>query len=101
VALRPRGFELITFAPIDAGFAAIGLADKFNSAGAVGGIRRGRAGAVEVALRDGGEFVAWCERRPGAVGVDSREADFDYDAGSGALHVAVRGSGEHAVEIAW
>ena len=46
ITLAPGEGELVSFAPIERGFAAIGLADKLNS----------------------GDFLAWAQQRPAAGG---------------------------------
>jgi raffinose synthase len=78
VRLSSLGAEVFTFVPIDDGVAPIGLADKFNSAGAV--TAKGWDGrAYQVALRDGGRFAAFVERRPSAVVVDGEAHVFSYE----------------------
>ncbi len=101
VSLAERGFEVFTWVPVERGFAPIGLADKVNSAGAV--VRHAWTGdrACEIALRDGGEFVAWCEAAPVRVEVDGRPAEFRHDASARALRVAIERGGRRVVRIAW
>jgi raffinose synthase len=89
VSLPGLGFELVTLAPITDGFAAIGLADKFNSGGCVTAVRHVAAEIIEVDLRDGGQFVAWDEHAPRAVTADGRPLTFQYDAAADSLRVTV------------
>ena len=78
VALAEGEWELVSFAPVESGFAALGLADKFNSTGAIVE-RRWQNGARRLVLRDGGRFLAWSQRRPSAVLCEGRELMFAYD----------------------
>ncbi|MGN6553820.1 MAG: Sip1-related alpha-galactosidase, partial [Verrucomicrobiota bacterium] len=89
ILLPALGFELVTLAPITDGFAAIGLADKFNSGGCVTAVRHVSAEKIEVDLRDGGQFVAWAERAPDAVTADGRSLAFRYDTAAKMLRVTV------------
>jgi raffinose synthase len=88
LALGYRGYEIVTFAPVEHGFAAVGLADKMNSAGAIAR-QISTETTLEVQLYDGGEFVAWVQRPPKSVEVDGRPATFQYEVSSGELRVAV------------
>jgi raffinose synthase len=70
--------EIAIVAPIVAGFAALGLADKLNGGGAVSASTRD--GAVHrVRLRDGGIFVAFCEKAPKSVRVNGAPVAFRHD----------------------
>lgn len=89
VSLPALGFELVTLAPITDGFAAIGLADKFNSGGCVTAVRQLASQHIEVDLRDGSQFVVWNEYAPRAVTADGRPLTFHYDAAANTLHVTV------------
>ncbi len=101
VTLGEREFELFTFVPIERGFAAIGLANKMNSAAAVSRIAWLDARQCEVALRDGGDFLSWVENPPARVEVDGRQTSFDYDARAGALRVSLPDKARHALRIRW
>ena len=87
--------------PIERGFAAIGLANKMNSAAAVSRIAWLDARQCEVALRDGGDFLSWVENPPARVEVDGRQTSFDYDARAGALRVSLPDKARHALRIRW
>jgi raffinose synthase len=101
LALPERGFELFTMVPIERGFAPIGLADKFNSAAAVRSSTWTADGAVQVELRDGGEFLAWCEAAPTSVEVNGASLPFSYERKTGALRVSVGRGARHEVRICW
>jgi raffinose synthase len=89
--------EVFTIVPIDGGVAPVGLADKLNSAGAI--TQKGWRGATYVAsLRDGGTFLAFCERKPAAVLSDGVEQAFSYDP-SGRLRVELKKEGVQEVHI--
>ncbi|MHB9132263.1 MAG: Sip1-related alpha-galactosidase [Armatimonadota bacterium] len=99
VSLAEQAFELYTIVPIEAGVAPIGLADKYNSAGAV--IAKGidARGGYAVQMRDGGQFIAWCAEKPSQVFVDDAPYTFDYNATTSALSVNIRESGTHDIRI--
>jgi raffinose synthase len=89
--------EVFTLVAIADGVAAIGLADKLNSGGAI--VAKGWSGGdYAIALRDGGSFVCFTRKKPRAVLVDEKAARFDYDPIFG-IRVAVRGKGRHDVLI--
>jgi raffinose synthase len=92
LTLEPLTYEVFTIVPIVAGFAPIGLADLFNSAGAVLDSGLDARGAIEVILLSGGRFLAWCEERPQAVDVAGAALDFTYDAEASRLEVIVPGA---------
>ena len=89
-------WELVSFAPIEHGFAALGLADKFNSTGAVVA-RSWEDGACRVALRDGGAFLGWSARPPRAVRCDGEVVRFTYDGDSGRLGVDIAPGGRRTL----
>ncbi len=99
LSLQPLGWEVVTIAPVVDGFAAIGLADKLNSGGAITGVARAGDGGWTVGLRDGGRFVAWCARAPRAVTVAGAAVAVAYDAASGLLTVDIAGNGRQEVRV--
>jgi raffinose synthase len=101
VSLGEGDWEIVSYAPVDRGVAVLGLADKLNSTGAVTGKRWTAAGAYEVALRDGGLFVAWTERRPRSVMAAGRAIAFTQDADGGRLTASLSAPGAQSVVIAW
>lgn len=68
--------DMFTVAPIDEGFAAIGITDYFNAAGTVWDavIEFG----ATVRLTAPGHFVAWCEEPPTQVTVDEDVLEFRF-----------------------
>jgi len=62
------GVRLYMVVPVEEGFAAIGLSDKYLSIGTVLGVKRNR-GATTVSLAEPGRFVAYCNRMPSSVSV--------------------------------
>ncbi|MBA2482721.1 MAG: hypothetical protein H0V44_18815 [Planctomycetes bacterium] len=96
--LAELAFEIVTVAPIVGGVAIIGLADRFNSGGAVASMDPDPRGGVRVELRDGGRFLAWCERKPSVVEVDSRPAAFAYRSADRTVHLDLP-NGPHHVRI--
>jgi raffinose synthase len=70
--------ELAILAPIQDGFAALGLADKLNGGGAVTASTR-EGPARRVHLRDGGRFVAFCRPAPKSARVDGVPVAFRQD----------------------
>jgi hypothetical protein len=86
--LNQLSFEVVTIVPVTRGFAAVGLADKYNASGAVAGLRWD-GDAVEVELRDGGTFLAWSELRPERVLAGGKALAFTWDKATGALSAAL------------
>lgn len=86
VMLSPLGFEIATLVPIRDGFAPIGIADLFNSGGAIEHFEQvGRS--VHLSLHDGGRFLAYSVSRPSAVVANDQAVPHDYDPRSGCLTV--------------
>jgi raffinose synthase len=97
--LDARGFELFTLAPITAGFAAIGLVDKFNSGAAIVRELWTGSGRCSLTLRDAGLFVAHSQRRPRRVEVSGRDHTFQYDAASAKLSVLLTDPDARELEL--
>jgi raffinose synthase len=96
VTLDDLTAEVFTIVPIDSGIAPIGLSDKFNSAGAI--VAKGWQGkSYLVSLRDGGSFIAYCDRAPSAVMVNGTERRFSFV--GGALRVELGAPGAQTVRI--
>ncbi|MBC7808991.1 MAG: LLM class flavin-dependent oxidoreductase, partial [Akkermansiaceae bacterium] len=101
ITLAQLECEVFTLVPLfDYGFAAIGLSNYFNAAGAV----------VEASISDdekthdllletGGNFLAYCEAAPQEVEIDGDAAPFDYDPATKALRVTVGGTGLSSVRV--
>jgi raffinose synthase len=101
LSLGERGYELFTLVPIENGFAPIGLIDKLNSAAAISRVSFPTAQSCELELRDGGEFLAYCEQPPTRVSVAGRPAVFRYEQELRSLRFSSASSGPHAVSINW
>jgi len=71
--------EIFTIVPMidsdDIVFVPIGLADKFNSAGAIVSFQQHEADRFTIQLRSPGRFVAWCKHPPAKVS----EAEFSWN----------------------
>jgi raffinose synthase len=89
VTLAERGYEIVSFVPIERDFAPVGLGNFLNSHGAVRSVTWDDERTASVALADGGLFVAYSAKRPAAVQSSDVELGFEYDANSGALRVAL------------
>ena len=101
VQLPEGGWDIVSYAPVDRGVAVLGLADKFNSTGAVTDKKWNRDGSLKVSLRDGGTFVAWTEKTPVSVTVNGKRIAFQHDAASGRLSAAVPTGGKATVWLRW
>jgi raffinose synthase len=65
--LEEAQFELFWLAPIERGFAALGLAGKLNGAKAMLGLDWRSDGGCSVRVRDGGAWLAYAQQPPSAV----------------------------------
>ncbi len=99
VAFPQYGWDVFTYACADGDFAPIGLADKLNSGGAVSCVCTGPTGHT-VCLRDGGDFIAWCARKPKTVKVAEADMPFTFEEASGTLRVKVPAHGEVKLTVA-
>ncbi len=93
VTLPELGWEIVTFVPLQDGFAPVGLANMLNSGGAVLDCAPGPGGGYTVLLRDGGRFVAWCATAPQTLQADGVDTPFTYDPATGALAADLPASG--------
>jgi raffinose synthase len=89
ITLAPLTYEVFTIVPIDEGVASIGLADMFNSAGAIIEKTWTSDGSYEILLRAGGRFVVWSENAPTAVEWNGDAIDFAYGPASHLLEVVL------------
>jgi raffinose synthase len=99
IALGERGYEIVSFVPIERDFAAVGLANMLNSHGAVRSVAWTDERTVTVTLADGGLFVAYSAKRPTAVEAAGAPVNFDYDAARSALRVALPIQGPLALSV--
>ena len=80
VSLPSLGYDVFTLVPINGGVAPIGLADMFNSAGAITVKGLSGSDAYEMTVRGEGRFLIWTERTPSQLEVDGKSSEFAYDA---------------------
>jgi len=99
--LQEGEWEIITYASVERGVAVLGLADKFNSSGAVSAKRWSHDGSLAVTLRDGGKFLAWSERAPSELLVNGKPLAFSHDALTGQLAAELPVGGKHELLIKW
>jgi raffinose synthase len=99
--LAEGGWDIVSYAPVDRGVAVLGLADKFNSTGAVTDKKWNRDGSLRVSLRDGGTFVAWTEKIPASVTANGKSVDFQHDAATGRLTATVPTGGAASLLLRW
>lgn len=97
-ALAEGEWELVSFAPVEHGFAAIGLADKFNSTGAIIS-RSWQDDICQIELRDGGAFLAWAERQPCELRCDGVAVPIAYDPASGRLRAELPTGARRALTL--
>jgi len=100
IDLAEGEWELVSFAPVENGFAALGLADKFNSTRAISS-RAWQQGECHLSLRDGGSFVAWAAHKPSAVLSDDSSIAFSYDQSTGRLTVDIPEGQSKRLIIRW
>jgi raffinose synthase len=98
VVLDPGEWELFTLAPFEDGLAVLGLADKFNSGGAVVDLEH-RSGSVAFRLLDGGRLALASASRPSAITCDGVPVAFEYDAATGAAVAVVPAAGSVVVQL--
>jgi raffinose synthase len=104
--LAEREFEIFSLVPIESGWAALGLSDKFNGPVAVVDVEWTGPDACTVRVRDVGEFLAYSERRPRQVHVGS-PADaaaalpFSYDPACFALRISLAGEASLRFSVVW
>ena len=101
VLLAEGAWDIVSFAPVDRGAAVLGLADKFNSTGAVMDQKWNRDGSLKVRLRDGGAFVAWTEKPPREVTADGKSVEFRHDPATGRLSAELPLGGQTTVLLRW
>ena len=100
VALPATECDILVVAPVQqlgsTAFAAVGLVNMLNAGGAVlscrlqlpsSGSSCGPQATAEI--RGTGELLALCSRRPVSLRLNGREVQFDWEAASQALRVAV------------
>ena len=101
VQLAEGGWEIVSYAPVDHGVALLGLADKFNSTGAIMAKGWHVDGTYAITLRDGGEVAVWTEKPPSAVTEDDNAVAFLHDAATGRLSFTLPATGPKTVLLHW
>ncbi|HKO95162.1 MAG TPA: Sip1-related alpha-galactosidase, partial [Polyangiaceae bacterium] len=101
ISLREREFELFSLVPIEHGFAALGLADKFNGPAALRAIHWLGRDQCRLVLADSGEFLAYAERPPHRVQAGAEALAFRYDRASRALRVRLGPGPSRELVLAW
>jgi len=100
ITLAEGEAEVFTVVAIESGIAAIGLADKLNSGGAI--VRAGFRGTeYELELKDGGECVLFTERTPSAATVNGAPIAFSYAPESQRLNVTLPQRGPCTLKLAF
>jgi raffinose synthase len=100
IALAEGEWEIVSFAPVEQGFAALGLADKFNSGGAIVS-RTWQGGECRIELRDGGAFLAWAQTPPRELRCDDEPLPFAHDRASGHLRADVPAGARRSLVLDW
>jgi len=78
IELNQLSTEIYNIIHVENGFAPIRLVDKYNKGGAILDIRH-RCYEICVILKDGGEFVAYCDIEPEATSENLLEKHGKYD----------------------
>lgn len=99
--LSEGAWEVVSFAPVEHGFAVLGLADKLNSTGAIISKHWARDGSCAIELRDGGKFLAWCMTRPASVLCNKKQLEFSHNAADGRLEVSAPTGGTVKLHLRW
>lgn len=98
VRLERGQWDIFTIVPLHEGRAVIGLADKYNSGGAVQGLRH-EASRTVFRLRDGGRLAMRAARSPAAVCADGVPCSCERLGKSDAWVAAIPSAGE--VVVTW
>lgn len=99
VTLKEGEWELASVVPVEDGFAAIGLADKFNSTLGVLAVNRVSPKVCRVRVAEGQRFVAWSEKRPRRVTANGATSKFAWS--DGTLEVGLPPTATSELEIQW
>jgi raffinose synthase len=99
ITLEALTSEVFTVMPIDRGIGPIGLADYFNSGGAIIAAGWDTPSMYEVVLRAGGRLLAWSDTAPQRVEADEVKVAFHHDAGANRLEVEIPDSAPCVVRM--
>jgi len=101
LSLGEGKWEIVSFAPVENGVAVLGLADKFNSTGAVLKKQWHGQNNLTVTLRDGGQFVAWCQHSPKEISAATDMRPFAFDPFTGKLACTVPAGARTQLNLKW
>ncbi len=101
ITLPELGAEVFTIVPLVGGVAPIGLADKFNSGGALlyAEFDYSFPECYELTAQGAGDLLLWCENPPVAVEVNREAAEIHYDYATRRLEIALRGDRVFTVRL--
>jgi len=95
--LEPAQWEIFTLAPLHGDTAILGLADKYNTGGAVQNLRH-EAHATRFQIRDGGTIAFYASCPPVQTTHEGCPVAVEHNAGSGVGTVIVPSAGEVVIE---
>lgn len=98
LTLDTAEYELVSYTPIQRGFAPIGLMDKFNHAAAIVDWVD-HEHKQEVRMKDGGTILMYSEAIPLAVTVNGCETAFSYEGEVGLLQISAPTGGQIVIEV--
>lgn len=97
ITLKSREYEVFTVVPVKelwngVKFAPIGLIKMFNSGGAIKEVdyESKRSATIVMRVRGCGVFGAYSSTPPNRITVDSDQAEFEYEEGSGLITLVLR-----------
>lgn len=100
IELAQAQWEIVSFAPVEHGLAVLGLADKYNSTGAVVS-QQWTGGTCEITLRDGGEFLAWVRHPPLSATCEGLSIPLTCDGVTGRLRCHLPPGGVRRLRLTW
>ena len=96
--MKEFDYEFLTYVKIENGFAPIGIKEKFNIGGTIDSYEY-KNGKADITLSDGGTFIAYCQKKPVRILVNSTENQFSFS--DNLLSVGLPLSEKNFVEIIW
>jgi len=96
VQLKHNQWEIFTFTAVNNGHAILGLADKFNSGGAVTSLRHGKK-QTSFRLRDAGILVMYSAEKPSSIRLENKPLAMQYNKKTGKVTVTVPAQGSLTV----
>lgn len=101
IKLHEGAWELVSFAPVEHGFAALGLSEKYNCTAAIASRRWHGSSQIIIVVRDGGRFLAWSEREPSTIKVQNAQVNFEYNLVSRRLEFQISGAGMITIAVSF